>query len=217
MNAGRTPPLDPSPLSLDPAPLDPALSARANALREQLDQASYEYHILDRPSISDAQYDKLYRELLQLEEQYPTLRTADSPTQRVGAEPASQLVTHTHLIPMLSLANAFNDEELRAWEDRLVRMAGDDARRSGYNCELKIDGAAVSLTYREGVMIEGATRGNGTIGESVTSNLRTIREIPLRLRGKNHPELMEIRGEVYMPFSGFERMNEERVAAELPV
>ena len=197
--------------------MDPALPARAKALRDQLDRASYEYHVLDRPTISDAEYDKLYRELLRLEEEYPTLRTADSPTQRVGAEPASQLVKHTHLIPMLSLANAFNDEELQAWEDRLVRMAGDDVRRAGYNCELKIDGAAVSLTYREGVLVEGATRGNGIIGESVTANLRTIRSIPLRLRGADHPFMMEIRGEVYMPFSGFERMNEEFVAAGEPV
>jgi DNA ligase (NAD+) len=210
--AARSPSPDP-----EPSPLDPALAARANSLREQLEHASYEYHVLDRPSISDAQYDKLYRELLELEEQYPTLRTADSPTQRVGAEPASQLVKHTHLVPMLSLANAFNDEELQAWEERLVRMAGDDVRRSGYNCELKIDGAAVSLTYREGVLIEGATRGNGVIGESVTANLRTIRSIPLRLRGADHPFIMEIRGEVYMPFSGFERMNEERIAAGDPV
>jgi DNA ligase (NAD+) len=209
---GRAPSLDPQ-----PSTLDPALAARAKTLREQLDNASYEYHILDRPSISDAQYDKLYRELLDLEERYPTLRTADSPTQRVGAEPASQLVKHTHLIPMLSLANAFNNEELQAWEDRLVRMTGEDVRRSGYNCELKIDGAAVSLTYREGVLIEGATRGNGVIGESVTANLRTIRSIPLRLRGSDHPFMMEIRGEVYMPFSGFERMNEEFVAAGQPV
>src|SRR5947209_8591890 len=137
MSAGRTPPLNPSPSALDAAPLDPALSARANALREQLDQASYEYHILDRPSISDAQYDKLYRELLELEEQYPTLRTADSPTQRVGAEPASQLAKHQHLVAMLSLGNTFNDEELAAWEERLVRLAGDDVRASGYMCELK--------------------------------------------------------------------------------
>jgi len=196
---------------------DPALAARANALREQLERASHEYYVLDRPSISDAEYDKLYRELLRLEEEHPTLRTADSPTQRVGAEPASQLVKHTHLVPMLSLANAFTDDELQAWEERLVRMAGDDVRRAGYNCELKIDGAAISLTYREGVLVEGATRGNGIIGESVTANLRTIRSIPLRLRGSDHPFLMEIRGEVYMPFSGFERMNEERVAAGEPV
>ncbi|HEY9225871.1 MAG TPA: NAD-dependent DNA ligase LigA, partial [Gemmatimonadaceae bacterium] len=152
-----------------------------------------------------------------LEEKYPTLRTADSPTQRVGAEPASQLAKHQHLVPMLSLGNTFNEEELAAWEERLVRLAGDDVKRSGYNCELKIDGAAVALTYREGVLIEGATRGNGTIGESVTANLRTIREIPLRLQGTDHPLVMEVRGEVYLPYSGFERINEERVASGEPV
>lgn len=159
----------------------------------------------------------MYRELLELEEQYPTLRTADSPTQRVGAEPASQLAKHQHLVPMLSLANAFNEEELAAWEERLVRMAGDDVLRSGYNCELKIDGGAISLTYREGVLVEGATRGNGQIGESVTANLRTVRDIPLRLSGTDHAPVMEIRGEVYMSYSGFERTNEQRVAAGLPV
>jgi DNA ligase (NAD+) len=193
------------------------LSARADELRRELERASYEYYVLDRPTISDAQYDKLYRELVELEEAHPTLRTPDSPTQRVGAEPASQLAKHTHLVPMLSLSNAFNDEELAAWEERIVRLAGDNVRKAGYNCELKIDGAAVSLTYREGVLAAGATRGNGTIGELVTSNLRTIRDIPLRLRGANHPALMEIRGEVYMPFSGFERMNEQRIAAGQPV
>lgn len=159
----------------------------------------------------------MYRELLSLEEQHPTLRTADSPTQRVGAEPASQLAKHPHLVPMLSLGNTFNEEELAAWEERLVRMAGDDVLKSGYNCELKIDGAAVALTYSEGVLIGGATRGNGTVGESVTANLRTIREIPLRLLGTDHPPHMEIRGEVYLPYSGFERINEERVAAGEPV
>jgi DNA ligase (NAD+) len=193
------------------------LAARAAELRRQIDQASYDYHVLDRPTISDAAYDKLYRELVTLEEQNPTLRTADSPTQRVGAEPASQLVKHTHLVPMLSLANAFNEDELRAWEERIVRLAGADARKAGYNCELKIDGASAALTYREGVLIEGATRGNGIIGESVTANLRTIPSIPLRLRGKDHPFMMEIRGEIYMPFSGFERMNEERVRTGEPV
>jgi DNA ligase (NAD+) len=193
------------------------LSARAATLRAELEQASYEYYVLDRPVMSDAEYDKRYRELLTLETEYPELRTADSPTQRVGAEPASNLAKHTHLVPMLSLANAFNEEELVAWEERIVRMAGEEVRRSGYNCELKIDGAAISLTYREGVLVEGATRGNGTIGESVTANLRTLRDIPLRLRGADHPFMMEIRGEVYMPFSGFERMNEERVARGEPV
>jgi DNA ligase (NAD+) len=197
--------------------LDPELSARAATLRVQIERASYEYHVLDRPTLSDAEYDRLYRELLTLEEQYPTLRTADSPTQRVGAEPASQLAKHQHLVPMLSLGNTFNDEELAAWEERLVRLAGDDVRASGYTCELKIDGAALAITYRDGVLVEGTTRGNGTIGEVVTANLRTIREVPLRLKGSRHPELMEIRGEAYLPYSGFERINEDRVAAGEPV
>jgi DNA ligase (NAD+) len=193
------------------------LAARAAELRRRIDDASYNYHVLDQPTISDAAYDRLYRELLEIEEANPELRTADSPTQRVGAEPASHLVKHTHLVPMLSLANAFNEEELAAWEERNARNVGADVRRSGYNCELKIDGAAISLTYREGVLIEGATRGNGIVGESVTANLRTIASIPLRLRGDDHPFMMEVRGEVYMPFSGFEKMNEERVRNGDPV
>src|ERR1041385_1876204 len=182
-----------------------AVAARAATLRQQLEAAWHEYYVLDRPSLSDADAERLFRDLQALEAEHPSLRSADSPTQRVGAEPASQLVKHTHLVPMLSLGNTFNDEELEAWQERLVRLAGDDVLRAGYTCELKIDGAAISLTYREGVLIEGATRGNGTIGESVTTNLRTIREIPLRLSGQGHPFVMEIRGEVYMPFSGLER------------
>jgi DNA ligase (NAD+) len=193
------------------------LAARAKWLREEIERANYEYHVLDRPSLSDAEYDRLFRELRNLEEQNPTLRAPDSPTQRVGAEPLSKLEKHTHLVPMLSLSNAFNDEELTDWEDRIVRIAGDEVRGAGYNCELKIDGAAVSLTYQDGVFVTGATRGNGTIGEEVTPNLRTIKEIPLRLRGSAHPPLMEVRGEVYMPFSGFEKMNEERARNGEPV
>ncbi len=193
------------------------LAARADELRRQIDRASYEYHVLDQPTISDKEYDRLYRQLVDLEEAHPTLRTPDSPTQRVGAEPVSQLAKHTHLVPMLSLANAFNEEELAAWEERIIRMAGTEVRRSGYNCELKIDGAAVSLTYRDGVFVEGTTRGNGIIGEAVTANLRTIRDVPLKLKGAKHPSVMEIRGEVYMSFSGFERMNEQRIAAGQPV
>lgn len=189
------------------------LAARAEDLRRRLERASYEYHTLDQPTISDREYDQLYRQLVDLEEAHPTLRTADSPTQRVGAEPVSQLEKHTHLVPMLSLANSFNEEELAAWEERIVRIAGEDVRRAGYTCELKIDGAAVSLTYRSGLFVEGTTRGNGVVGEAVTANLRTIRDVPLKLRGSNHPPVMEIRGEVYMSFSGFERMNEQRVAA----
>ena len=193
------------------------LSARAAALREQLERAAHEYYVLDRPTLSDRAYDTLFRELQELEREHPQLRTADSPTLRVGAEPASQLAKHRHLVPMLSLANAFSAAELEAWEERIVRVAGEEVRRSGYHCELKIDGAAVSLSYRAGILVSGATRGNGTIGENVTANLRTIRGIPLHLRGEGHPVMMEIRGEVYMPFSGFERMNEERIASGDPV
>jgi DNA ligase (NAD+) len=193
------------------------LAARAADLRERLERASHEYYVLDRPSISDAEYDRLFRELQALEAEHPTLRTPDSPTVRVGAPPQSVLPKHTHLVPMLSLGNAFNEEELAEWEERLTRLVGDDFRRAGYTAELKIDGAAVSLTYRDGVLVTGATRGNGTIGEDVTPNLRTIREVPLRLRTAAPPKVVEIRGEVYMPFSAFERMNEERVKAEEPV
>jgi DNA ligase (NAD+) len=193
------------------------LAARAKWLREEIERANYEYYVLDAPTQSDAEYDRLMRELKEIEEQHPTLRTPDSPTQRVGAEPQSQLTKHQHLVPMLSLGNAFNEDELAAWEERIVRIAGEEVRRAGYNCELKIDGAAVSLTYEDGILVTGATRGNGTIGEDVTPNIRTIHEIPLRLKGSGHPPLMEIRGEVYMPFSGFEKMNEERVKAGEPV
>ena len=193
------------------------LAARAKWLREEIERANYEYYVLDAPTRSDADYDRLMRELKGIEEQHPTLRTPDSPTQRVGAEPQSQLAKHQHLVPMLSLGNAFNEAELAAWEERIVRVAGEEVRRAGYNCELKIDGGAVSLTYEDGILVTGATRGNGTIGEDVTPNIRTIRDIPLRLKGKGHPHLMEIRGEVYMPFSGFEKMNEERVKAGEPV
>jgi DNA ligase (NAD+) len=196
---------------------DAELAARASTLRERLDGAAYEYYVLDRPSISDAEYDRMLRELQELEAAYPFVRTPDSPTQRVGAEPATQLVKRAHLVPMLSLGNAFNDAELVSWEERLVRLVGEDARRAGYTTELKIDGAAVSLTFEGGVLVCGATRGNGVIGEEVTANLRTIREIPLRLRGARIPPVLEIRGEVYMPFSGFVKLNDARRAAGLPV
>jgi DNA ligase (NAD+) len=193
----------------------PALAAHAATLREQLERASHEYYVLDRPTLADVEYDRLFRELQALETEHPTLRTPDSPTQRVGAEPQSALPKHRHLVPMLSLGNAFSDEELSAWEERAVRLAGAGVRASGYTTELKIDGAAVSLTYQDGVLVTGATRGNGTIGEDVTPNLRTIRDVPLRLHtngGVASPEgVLEIRGEVYMPFSRFEQMNEARV------
>ncbi|MGK2933902.1 MAG: NAD-dependent DNA ligase LigA [Gemmatimonadaceae bacterium] len=185
-------------------------AARAAELRDALSRASHEYYVLDRPRMADAEYDRLFRELQQIEEQHPEVRTADSPTQRVGASPASQLDKYEHLVPMLSLGNAFDDDELRAWEQRLVRLAGDDALRSGYTTELKIDGAAVSLTYTDGVLVNGATRGNGSIGEIVTANIRTVRDVPLRLAAGAPAGTLEIRGEIYIPFSAFEEMNAAR-------
>jgi DNA ligase (NAD+) len=193
------------------------LAARAKFLREEIERANYEYYVLDRPTRSDVEYDRLFRELQGLEVEHPELRTPDSPTQRVGIAPQSQFAKHQHISPMLSLGNAFNAEELQAWEERLIRISGDDVRRAGYTTELKIDGAAVSLTYAEGLFVRGTTRGNGLIGEDVTANLRTIHEIPLRLRGRAPDGELEIRGEVYLPFTRFERMNEERVRAGEPV
>jgi len=197
-------------------PAPPELAARAAELRETLERASHEYYVLDAPTLSDAEYDRLFHELKRLEEAHPELRTADSPTQRVGAEPASKLEKTEHLAPMLSLDNAFSPEELEAWETRNARIA-DEVRGAGYVVEPKIDGLAIALTYRDGVFVKGATRGNGTIGEDVTQNLRTIRQVPLRLRadGPAPPPLMEVRGEVYMSLPGFEKMNQGRAAEGL--
>lgn len=191
--------------------MPPDDAKRAASLRARLEKASHEYYVLDRPSLSDAEYDRLFRELQAIEDEHPALRTADSPTLRVGAEPLSAFPKHAHAVPMLSLANAFDDEGLRAWEERIVRIAGEDVRREGYSAELKIDGGAVSLTYADGVLTTGATRGNGVIGEDVTPNIRTVRDVPLRLRAKKAPPRVEIRGEIYYPFDLFERMNEELV------
>ena len=152
-----------------------------------------------------------------MEKAFPECITPDSPTLRIGAEPQSQLSKHEHLRPMLSLANAFNDEELREWEERLVRLAGDDVAKSGYTAELKIDGTAVALTYENQLFVKGATRGNGAIGEDVTANLRTVRDVPLRLHESAPTGRIEIRGEIYFPFDRFEQMNEARVRAGEPV
>lgn len=192
-----------------------AVAQRAAELRQQLEQASHEYYVLDAPKLPDAEYDKLLRELKTLEQQHPELQTPDSPTLRVGAEPSAQFQKVQHMAPMLSLDNAFNEEELQRWEERNARMLSE-VRNSGYMCELKIDGAAVSLLYEKGLLVRAATRGNGVLGEDITTNIRTIREIPLRLRGDDIPPRMEIRGEVYMPFSGFNELNERRVAAGEP-
>jgi DNA ligase (NAD+) len=182
---------------------------QAARLREQIDRANTAYYVNDAPEISDAEYDRLFRELQALEAEHPELQSPDSPTQRVGAIATTALAKHTHRRPMLSLANAFSAEELGGWEERNARLA-PEVKRGGYTTEIKIDGSAVSLTYEQGRLTIGATRGNGTIGEDVTANLRTINDIPLSLKGKNHPGLMEVRGEVYFPFASFTRTNQER-------
>lgn len=198
-------------------PVDAAVAQRVDELRRMLVDANYEYYVLDAPTRSDAEYDRLLRELKQLEDEHPELLTPDSPTQRVGAEPASQFVKVEHLAPMYSLDNAFSEDELRAWEDRNARIVRE-VRDVGYVCELKMDGTAVSLRYENGVFTRGATRGNGRIGEDITRNLKTIRSIPLRLRGEGpFPAIMEVRGEVFIPWSGFREMNERREAAGEPL
>jgi len=194
-----------------------AVVARAAALRDQLTRAQYEYYVLDQPTLADVAYDQLFRELQALEADHPSLATADSPTRRVGAPVQSAFRPHRHLVRMMSLDNAMNEAELTAFEESIRRIVGDAVRAGGYTVELKIDGAAVALTYRDGVLERAATRGDGTEGEDVTLNVRTIHDVPLRLQGTDHPPLMEIRGEVYLPFAGFERMNEARVAAGEPV
>ncbi len=184
-------------------------------LRDRITRANQAYYVEDSPSISDTEYDRLFRELRALEEQYPALRTPDSPTLRVGAPPASALVKHKHLAPMLSLANAFDTDELRAWNERNQRLV-EDVGSSSFVTEVKIDGAAVNLIYEDGRLITGATRGNGFVGELITPNLRTIHDVPLVVRGSEFPALMEIRGEVYFPLITFARVNRMREAAGDP-
>ncbi|MBE2924549.1 NAD-dependent DNA ligase LigA [Anoxybacillus flavithermus] len=172
-------------------------------LREQIEKHNYAYYVLDQPSISDAEYDELMRKLMELEEQYPQYKTPDSPSQRVGGAPLEAFQKVTHRVPMLSLSNAFNEGDLRDF-DRRVRQEVGDVR---YVCELKIDGLAVSLRYEDGYFVQGATRGDGTTGEDITENLKTIRSLPLRLRKQ---VTIEVRGEAYMPRKSFEKLNEKR-------
>ena len=192
---------------------------RAAELREVLNHHAYLYYVLDQPEIDDAEYDALYGELAALEAEHPQLRTADSPTQRVGSAPLEKFEQVRHLEAMLSLANARNEDELLAWDQRNRRILegkelGDVPFR--YVIEPKIDGLAISLTYRDGVFVTGATRGNGEVGEDVTANLRTIGALPLRLRGAEPPPVVEVRGEVYLPLAAFARFNEERAAEGKP-
>jgi DNA ligase (NAD+) len=208
---------------------------KLDILRQQLANHSYQYYVLDNPSIEDSEYDSLYRELVELERQFPGLITPDSPTQRVGDVPSKGFVQATHEVRLYSLDNAFNEQELKAWEDRLLRNLPSKESSQNllsqevlygvpqspwveYMTELKIDGLAISLIYEEGVLVRGATRGNGTVGEDITQNLKTIQSIPLKIPVASSqkksiaevPKRLEVRGEVFMPIQSFLTLNEER-------
>ncbi len=186
---------------------------RAEELRAQLREASYRYYVLDAPTLSDAEYDRLFRELEELEKAHPELATPDSPTQRVGAAPSEKFAKVTHRRQMMSLANAMSDEDLVEFDARVHRLLGEEKVR--YIVEPKLDGLAVTLTYENGRFTQGATRGDGLVGEDITQNLRTIKAIPLQLTGAA-PALFEPRGEVFIPKRDFVRMNEEREKAGEP-
>jgi DNA ligase (NAD+) len=195
--------------------------ARLADLRSQIASHDYSYYVLDRPTVSDAEYDELMRELRAIEQRFPDLVTPSSPTQRVGGKGSELFAPALHPSPMLSLDNVFSTEELQAWLNRLQRAVGSrvgsppalGSHVNDFVCELKIDGLAVSLIYQDGVFVRGATRGDGRVGEDITANLRTVRPIPARLRGGQHPSMLEVRGEVYLPISVFERLNRELAEA----
>jgi len=193
---------------------DPAVEARASwtRLAEQISEAAYRYHVLDHPTISDADYDALMRELIALEEAFPELRTPDSPSQRVGAAISTDFAPVEHLERMMSLDNAFTARDLAGWAARVEREVGAGA---DYLCELKVDGLAISLVYEQGRLIRAATRGDGRTGEDLTPNVRALRDVPHRLAGPEAglPELLEVRGEVYFPVARFADLNESLVAA----
>src|SRR5580658_301941 len=199
-------------------------AARADELRAQIEEANYRYYALDDPQITDAEFDALLRELVELERKRPELQTPDSPTQRVGAAASQRFAPYAHARPMLSLANAVSVDELRAFDERARKLAGAGVE---YVCELKIDGLAIALDYRDGSLTRGGTRGDGRVGEDVTASLRTIKTIPLRLRPSSFvlgqaqddnavPKFLEVRGEVYLRRSDFDRLNAEREREGLP-
>jgi len=198
------------------------VNQRVEELRDQLNYHLYRYHVLDDPVISDAAYDVLYRELQDLEAAHPELVTPDSPTQRVGALVRDEFVAVEHPRPILSLSNAFSPDELRAWRDRFLRLLPSDVAEPAYVVEPKIDGLTVVLHYRDGVFRQGVTRGDGTRGEDITPNLRTVKSLPLRIPlardgdGEEPlivPSRLVVRGEAYMTIDAFERFNREQEAA----
>ena len=196
-----------------------AVKQRVQELRQLLQNASLAYYVLDNPIMEDAVYDQLYRELQDLESKYPELITSDSPTQRVGERPASQFTSVKHNIPLYSLENAFNMKEFSKWQERWQRHRQESPLAQGglgeieYVCELKIDGSAIALTYENGILVRGTTRGDGVAGEDITQNVRTIRSIPLRLNLDNPPGRVEVRGEAFLGLEVFKQINQERSSA----
>ncbi|MAK65536.1 NAD-dependent DNA ligase LigA [Methylophaga sp.] len=191
--------------------ISPEISERAQQLRDLINRYNFLYYSADDPEVTDAEYDRLFAELKQLETKYPVLVTPDSPTQRVGSAPLNKFTQVTHAMPMLSLDNVFDEAELTAFNQRVRDRLNTDAVIT-YAAEPKLDGLAISIRYENGLLVQAATRGDGAVGEDVTENVRTIRNIPLKLHGNNVPQVVEIRGEIYMPKAGFEKLNQQRLA-----
>jgi DNA ligase (NAD+) len=185
------------------------VKAHIDALKSQLEEHNYQYYVMDAPSIPDAEYDRLMRELIALEKQYPALTSADSPSQKVGGTPLSKFDTVVHEVPMLSLDNGFDSSDLLAFEKRLQDrlLSFSDIQ---FSCEPKLDGLAASILYEDGVLTRAATRGDGQVGEDITKNVKTIANVPIKLRGENIPSKVEVRGEVFMPKAGFDKLNERQ-------
>lgn len=186
------------------------LEQRAATLRELINHYNYLYYVIDNPEVPDAEYDRLFRELLELEQAHPELQTTDSPTQRVGGEALDKFAEVEHAIPMLSLDNVFDLEELTAFDKRVRDWLNSDQSQT-YAAEPKLDGLAISIRYENGVLVQAATRGDGSRGEDVTTNVRTIKSVPLKLQGDNIPAVVEVRGEIFMPKAGFERLNRQQL------
>src|SRR5438105_12840250 len=187
-------------------------NAEIESLREEIRGHEHRYYVLDDPEISDAEFDRLMNQLKKLEAEHPELITPDSPTQRVGGKPRQGFVKVPHSVPMLSLDNAYNEEELRNWERRVHELSG--RKDVEYVCELKLDGMSLALRYEDGKLVRGITRGDGSTGEGVTSNVRTVRSVPLsvsreKLKKAGIPADFEVRGEMLMPIASFKRMSEE--------
>ena len=184
-----------------------------SSLKDKLNDANHKYYILENPSISDTEYDRMFQELLNIELQNPSLVALDSHTQRVGITPSTSFQSIEHLSPLLSLSNVFNKEQIEKWFARISNQLNTQSPE--VICELKVDGLAISLRYENGIFVQGSTRGDGNIGEDITNNLKTIKSIPLKLLDKSPPEIVEIRGEVYFPKSSFEEFNKERKKLDL--